>query len=62
MKMLLGILMLVLVLCGMFLFFFKVLWGKKFLSVLFGVVCVIFLLEVFLWYVVGGVFYLDYVL
>lgn len=61
MKTLLGILMLVLVLCGMSLFSFKAPRGKKSLSALSGAACATFLPEAFLRYAVGGVFHLDYV-
>ncbi len=61
MKTLSGILMLVLVLCGMSLFSFKAPRGKKSLSALSGAACATFLPEAFLRYAVGGVFHLDYV-
>ncbi|MBO1305764.1 PTS sugar transporter subunit IIC [Enterococcus sp. 669A] len=56
-----GVLMLVLVLCGMSLFSFKAPRGRKALGALSGAACATFLPEAFLRYAVGGVFNIEYI-
>ena len=61
MKIILGVLTLLLVVCVMTLFTFKAPRGKKAISALSGAACATYLPQAFLSYAIGGVFHIEYV-